>query len=1189
MPLRVTIQAEPFTEYSKGNRPVLAISNQYSRLYRDLERYTSGQILGRSYLIAGHRGSGKTMLVHKAIEDLLRNSLDKPQRPLFVRLHGPDLLPSPGGNGAGTEQNQPENKPVAPANQIAIAFSGDSPASVTTSQQPADTGKADTEMVAVLVQMMKCLFRDVTNEFRRCFREAILRTPPGIERQELLEISAELDLELIDSLTTSRLRSFWHRIGALEQGVLFTVDRTRYRVFSSADRYLPGPDIPDLVASDLGMQEILVLSFLSQAFQVISGKVEEKKKESEAAKAEVSSSLNTAYAIKDLLAPLAGLLSGGAVALEVGLRGNPVGSVLLGLLTGTVVSLGFNYSSSQKKSKETSLESVFIKDRSVPTLSGVLPLLVMRLKQIGLAPVFVVDELDKVENLEARMQKLVQHLKYLVTENSFSCFLTDRRYHSYLERQAHQIAYAPEYTYFSDRLLVLYEPSELREFVKEVLEYVAPAQLPSTLEASELAARQERDEQDKEKIAYVLLHRARLHPIDLRREIDRLATRDPFSMFDFFQPPRYRFEILIQVAIEWLLDGDDVQTQIDGDPDSRQILYDALYYVSRLWEDASSGETQQDADLKDSEEEEKKPAFVLDKARLSSYIKSRFAPEKKNKPKESIQESDKAPEIDQRRPLSGTDFDFLFIKVRDLLNWLCNPEGLYQEIIDSSRPDKPPRYILDEIPAENLLRPQQTLEKGSFSYRWIYDASGRYLQTRDVNTIIGDVRLDIGYIQKIRKNVDSEMKDGSLQTMADVRVLPVPPEWRNVEPAMGRLARLIDDQSAYGRMSSDRNDVVEFAGILREFEPNLKAALMCAGMFAGELTPPITSEAQTPEPIQKLSEALVQVYQLAQLSASQEDDLRKMNLILNSSPTPPLVSSDDTWDKISSFVRDSLKSGPTTDPTPIIVSAWKLYKDRFTQRFRDGTAQFDPRFQDLFTSLRAGVLGTTLSRNLSTVTAASWTALLLQSFFKDVDDRVPDWVRVAASLELGWFDLAEKLAKTVPAEDGLLSQWVRDAKLRMPTQTPRRGALVLAAAQKSITEGWKPSVRHASLISTPSDFGRLMTELKGYEISKPGDFSIDFVAIELVGTAGTLSSLATLRPSNVLTSMYSMNPRIGSLVKELDPFLSIPGLCYFTSEQPLVPTSGTAPQTTQPVVVAPKGIDDLIERPSGVAGRPPSS
>jgi hypothetical protein len=1162
MPLAVTIQAEPFTEHSKANTPVLARSNEYRRLYRDLERYTSGQILGRSYLIAGHRGSGKSMLVHKAIEDLLRNSLEKPQRPLFVRLHGPDLLP-PIDNGESSAKHELSATP--PANQIAIAFSGDSPASVNTTAQAADNNKADNEMINVLTEMMKSLFRDVTNEFRKSFREAVLRTEPGIHRQEMLELAAQFDLEIVEGLNASQLRFYWDRIGALASGVLFVTDRSKYRVFSKSDSRET-----ELFASDLGMQEILVLTFLSQAFRVISGRIEERQRQANAAKAEISSSLNTAYALKDLLAPIAGLIAGIGVGVGIGTTNGVIG-VLLGLLTGSVVSVAFSYGSSRSRNREVSSESVFIRDRSVATLSSVLPLLVMRLKQIGLAPVFVVDELDKVDDIEGRMKKLVQHLKYMVTENSFSCFLTDRRYHAYLERQANQTAYAPEYTYFSDRLLVLYAPGELRQFVKDVLQTVEPDPKDEK-EAAQAGILREKDDQDREKIAYVLLHRARMHPIDLRREIDRLATRKSFSMADFFPAPRYRFEIFIQLAIEWSLQGEDVQTQIDGDPDSRQMLYDALYYVSRLWEDASTTESAQVPGYKDfGEPGDEKPGFILDRKTFSEYIASRYAPDVKpggdgtKKTSPDPPNPHDPPHQDQVRKGAGTDFEFLFLKARELLNWLTNPDGFYEELANSPRPNKPPRFILDEIPTTlPLIRSL----KGS-NYQWLYDASGRILETRDVNSIVGDVRQPIGYIRRTESYIRSM---ATLQVFSDLNVMPRTPEWQDVEPMMGRLQRLLSDKQKqpYDRMSMDRDSVIEFAETLRQFEPNLKAAVMCASMLVPYIGSPSDSAPSSEESQRgQFATALANVHRLLKLSAS-ESDLVNMNSVLKAESSLPAVPSQMEWkDVADSSGSLRKKPSPAADKLDEVAKlSWDTFKNRFNQHFRNGSAKFEPLLEDLVTSLKNIGAGRYLSFDLSTIPAANWSELLMRSLADS--SHVPPWMGVAAALELGFSELAGKLSMR-PAVDSVARKWIDDWKLRTGTKpSNRRSVLLLMAERDSLASQWLPSLRHAALVCTLQNFNSLRASLRTYEIVKPADFPIDSFCLELKGTRETIAQQVVQKPEALLTSIPP------GIKAEIEPFLNLRARCYLVPETPAELSSGKPSPPDMPLAIAPRSLDQMI-------------
>src|ERR1700761_9202948 len=75
-------------------------------LEREITRYINGEVPGRSFLIAGHRGAGKTALVGRVIENVRRDVFNKSpdqvandrrnrgtlQRPIFVRVHGPSLF-----------------------------------------------------------------------------------------------------------------------------------------------------------------------------------------------------------------------------------------------------------------------------------------------------------------------------------------------------------------------------------------------------------------------------------------------------------------------------------------------------------------------------------------------------------------------------------------------------------------------------------------------------------------------------------------------------------------------------------------------------------------------------------------------------------------------------------------------------------------------------------------------------------------------------------------------------------------------------------------------------------------------------------------------------------------------------------------------------------------------------------------
>src|SRR6185437_14231885 len=86
----------PASQFS-STEPLLIESAAYRHLVEDLRRYCNREVNGRSFLIAGHRGAGKTTLVASAFAKLLADFDRRPlrARPVFVPVLGPSLLPDP--------------------------------------------------------------------------------------------------------------------------------------------------------------------------------------------------------------------------------------------------------------------------------------------------------------------------------------------------------------------------------------------------------------------------------------------------------------------------------------------------------------------------------------------------------------------------------------------------------------------------------------------------------------------------------------------------------------------------------------------------------------------------------------------------------------------------------------------------------------------------------------------------------------------------------------------------------------------------------------------------------------------------------------------------------------------------------------------------------------------------------------
>src|ERR1043166_796597 len=112
MPLTFEPPADPLTPSGQAQSHVIE-SDALQRLTKEIERYGRRELVGRSVLIAGHRGVGKTTLVRKAIENA-RNRPDYQGRPLFVDLHGPDLLAPPDKDAAEGKEEPASTKLAKP-------------------------------------------------------------------------------------------------------------------------------------------------------------------------------------------------------------------------------------------------------------------------------------------------------------------------------------------------------------------------------------------------------------------------------------------------------------------------------------------------------------------------------------------------------------------------------------------------------------------------------------------------------------------------------------------------------------------------------------------------------------------------------------------------------------------------------------------------------------------------------------------------------------------------------------------------------------------------------------------------------------------------------------------------------------------------------------------------------------------
>jgi hypothetical protein len=553
------LSAPPFTEWDGR----IAGSRARDTLRSLLVRYCERSIAGRSILIAGHRGAGKTTLVKSVIEEVFHNpALEADARPLFVYLHGPDLVAGVDVLGNGKKKDESDSTPAA--TNVFIVREGGGPAI-------ADEESRKTEVQPDQERLATLALRQLTVALHQAFATHVgWQMQKAAHDNDRLEEAAQFRLDADRRLDVSDLRLFWSRMGVLETGLLRNRDSATSRYHSSQ-----------------GTLEIVALASLSEAYtRAIAKDVEESEGQELEEKRERKQELQKSHDRKELVNAIAGLLSGGAAGVGVAVgAGSTPAKVMLGslafcaatILTSAVLNLATMRSFSQKRSKERKV----IYDDSLGSLELIVPLLIRRVQDAGLAPVFVVDELDKVDGLEDKMQLLLRQLKHIVADKSFCCFLVDREYFDTVRNWESVAGRSQGLTFFGERLYVIMRPRDWHDYLAHVLEVNESSKL------MDFAATV---------LSYVLLARSKMHAIDMRRELEKLPRRagnlDEIALgaSDILTRPDYQNAFLYQLAVEFLLEDAPLNERVEADPTFLQVVYDALYFPLRKWEKGADPE-----------------------------------------------------------------------------------------------------------------------------------------------------------------------------------------------------------------------------------------------------------------------------------------------------------------------------------------------------------------------------------------------------------------------------------------------------------------------------------------------------------------------------------------------------------------------------------------------------------------------
>ena len=659
--IRVRFPAEPLTPASEADpdsndEKYWAQSDAYRILRQQIQRYARGEISGQSILLAGHRGSGKTTIMHLAIQQVrwlaegrLKEPGDSAQSyvaiPLFVPIHGPDLL----------------------------------------TNEKKDDGQALAEHA--MSQIRRALHRALAEELGARYVAIVEKDPaqPPQNREAAYQLRVELDK------TTSHLallRNYWSRAGLESTGLL-----SKFKSDASSER--KSQAFKEIVALDTATRALAAERIREQDKPEEIPQLTPQGKESfeEGLRNMRPQRLRESIAIAT---PILSIVAGAWAAHSVVESTGPILAAAAGL-----IAAGITYSF-LSRSIAFEPKADIASDASAAAQDIFLPILVRRTVDAGFAPVFVVDELDKVEgDLSELLGTLMRRIKYVVTDRAFFCFLADRAYYEQFRSRIGKASYPVEETYFADRLLIYHRHTDLSPYLEKT------------------GFKANRDDVSADLLRYVVLCNAAGHVGGLMRAIT--AHRQLDGSIDVNQKPwlvpGYRFQIVMQAAIEAVFSAPSVKSRLNLEPQFTQWLNDALYRLHTEWRAERKFRFSRGA---------RRPEPDFDP--IEKILTLVATSQKLNPASGGSDGSNHNVSLDDR------ELDFLYSQTERLIDYLASPRNLALELLRSQR--SPCAVVAVVIQSVNLLRTELLIDDHGkelpnisnkhrpSGFLWLYDYYG---------------------------------------------------------------------------------------------------------------------------------------------------------------------------------------------------------------------------------------------------------------------------------------------------------------------------------------------------------------------------------------------------------------------------------------------------------------------------------
>ena len=638
------------------------------RLYTQLLRYCRGEQDGVSILISGTRGAGKTTLARLVIQRLISDGDGLVPLPIF--LHGPTLLRE------------------APA---AAKPRAESPWTWANPDIP-DAADEEARKIAlknsVLRGLIEALYRHLSDAISESWASA---AEERTRHATLLQLPAHVALTLDEAPNVVALRRIWRRGGFLRSGVVGYL-YPNHRGARARDTRIAW-----------GLREIVALASCAHSYLTIVGEANEtisrqetlvrrradsadpkdkpaEKPASQERDSKTDKSTLGRYIPASLatVATSVALWLGGPATTPKLAAVQPFGAIAAGVVIWLLGTVSARFSERRDLLSDLRRNLTIDVDWSERRLERELPVLLQRVKRAGFAPVFVLDELDKLERQSETLGRFLDFSKHIVRDQAAFLFLTNRDYFEQLIRSIRSAGIAGEpppapagvdvaqplpqptlpppqparavldpavSTYFEYRIFMQYLPPDFRKYFRNVISLDNWRGNEAAMDHERLA------------LATVLIYQARKEPFAFSEFLNSVANESGSlrqRAGPYLSREINRVQLTMQLGLEDIARRNEFEQRLERVPSEAQMLFDALYYIAELHA--------LDNDLA--------YVFSITEASLADYLRHRAESDRTERLPEDF------PRVAQRR--------LAFRMVRDYLHALASPGQIHRVVPEKS-------------------------------------------------------------------------------------------------------------------------------------------------------------------------------------------------------------------------------------------------------------------------------------------------------------------------------------------------------------------------------------------------------------------------------------------------------------------------------------------------------------------------